>query len=197
VVGNNLSAGQQATEASDDVPVIRRAEPCSCRAPCRPISRQRNRLLTYQRDTSAFPSIACAGTGSDLPFGRGKWLGRNAGGLLDRLIGGWQIAGMGSLRSNYFALPTGIYPTGEKIEIYGYKYPIQDCTSGVCYPGYLWWNGYIPANRINSYDAQGRPNGIMGVPENYRPAGQPLIPGRSRRIATTRCTPITGATPSG
>jgi hypothetical protein len=89
---------------------------------------------------------------ADLPFGRGKWLGRNAGGLLDRLIGGWQIAGMGWLRSNYFALPTGIYPTGEKIEIYGYKYPIEDCTSGVCWPGYLWWNGYIPANRINSYD---------------------------------------------
>jgi hypothetical protein len=35
------------------------------------------------------------------------------------------------------------YLTGEKIEIYG-QVPIEDCTSGVCYPGYLWWNGYIP-----------------------------------------------------
>jgi hypothetical protein len=44
---------------------------------------------------------------------------------------------MGSLRSNYFTLPTGTYPTGTTVEIYGYKYPIQDCRSGACYPGYL------------------------------------------------------------
>ena len=60
--------------------------------------------------------------------------------------------------------------------MYGYQYPIEDCRSGICYPGYLFWNGYIPANRINSRDAQGRPNGIMGVPANYKPAGAPLIP---------------------
>ena len=104
-------------------------------------------------------------------------MGRNAGGVLDKFIGGWQIAGMGNLRSNYFALPTSIYPTGTPIEIYGYKYPIQDCTSGTCYPGYLWFNGYIPANRINSTDpATGKPNGIMGVPAEYKPAGQPGNP---------------------
>ncbi len=92
------------------------------------------------------------------------------------MIGGWQIAGLGSMASTFFALPTSIYPTGNKVEIYGYKYPIQDCTSGTCYPGYLWWNGYIPPNRINSTDpATGKPNGIMGVPADYKPAGQPFI----------------------
>ncbi|MEK7406397.1 MAG: hypothetical protein AAB225_14950, partial [Acidobacteriota bacterium] len=45
-----------------------------------------------------------------------------------------------------------------------------------CIPGYLYFNGYIPATRINSYDAQGRPNGLMGVPANYQPAHQPVIP---------------------
>jgi hypothetical protein len=40
-------------------------------------------------------------------------------------------------------------------------------------PGYLWWNGYIPALQMNSHYAQGRPNGVIGVPEGYRPAGQP------------------------
>jgi hypothetical protein len=114
---------------------------------------------------------------ADLPFGRGKFLGRNAGGVLDKFIGGWQIAGMGSLRSYYFALPTGTYPNGNKIELYGYKHPIEDCRSGVCYPGYLWWNGYIPANQINSHNpVTGRPNGVMGVPSNYRPAVEPLWP---------------------
>jgi len=57
-----------------------------------------------------------------------------------------------------------------------YQYPIQDCRSGACRPGYPWWNGYIPSNRINSYDAAGNPNGVMGVPAGYKPAAQPLIP---------------------
>jgi len=104
-------------------------------------------------------------------------LGRNTSGILDKVIGGWQVAGMGSLRSTYFTLPTTLYPTGTNVEMYGYKYPIEDCRSGACYPGYLWWNGYIPANQINSTDPRtGRPNGIMGVPSNYKPAAQPLIP---------------------
>jgi hypothetical protein len=113
---------------------------------------------------------------ADLPFGKGKPFLKNAGGVLDRIVGGWQVAGLGSLASTYFALPTGVYPTGNKVETYGYKYPIEDCTSGTCYPGYLWYNGYIPANRINSVDANGRPNGIMGVPADYKPSAAPLIP---------------------
>lgn len=113
----------------------------------------------------------------DLPIGKGKWLARNSSGLLDAVIGGWQLAGMGSLVSTFFTLSTNIYPTtGQNIEVYGYKYPIEDCRSGICYPGYLWWNGYIPANQINSYNAAGKPNGIMGVPAEYKPAGEPLIP---------------------
>jgi hypothetical protein len=88
-----------------------------------------------------------------------------------------QIAGTGHWRTNHWTLPTNIYPTsGNPIEIYGYKYPIEDCRSGVCFPGYLFWNGYIPANRINSVDASGRPNGVMGVPAEYKAAAQPVIP---------------------
>ena len=41
---------------------------------------------------------------------------------------------------------------------------------------YLWWNGYIPANLINSHDAQGNLNGYEGIPANYKPAVTPLIP---------------------
>ncbi|MEK7403839.1 MAG: carboxypeptidase-like regulatory domain-containing protein [Acidobacteriota bacterium] len=138
---------------------------------------ERNRFLNYQRDTSIPKHRVRWNWIVDLPFGKGKPVGRNAGGILDRIIGGWQVAGMGSLRSTYFSLPTGIYPNGNQIELYGYKYPIQDCTSGTCYPGYLWWNGYIAADKINSYDpVTGKPNGIMGVPESYKPAAEPLIP---------------------
>jgi hypothetical protein len=112
-----------------------------------------------------------------LPFGRGKKFGGGVNRGLDKLIGGWQIAGLGNIRTSYWTLPTNVYPVaGQDIEVYGYQYPIEDCRSGTCYPGYLWWNGYIPANRINSHDANGKPNGIMGVPSTYKPAATPLIP---------------------
>jgi hypothetical protein len=136
----------------------------------------RNRLLNYRRDTEIPKHRMHWNWIADLPFGRGKWIGKNAGGVLDRFIGGWQIAGFGTVRSNYFSLSTNNWGTIGNVEVYGTKYPIEDCRSGQCIPGYLWHNGYIPANRINSYDAQGRPNGVMGVPDSYRPASTPIIP---------------------
>ena len=137
---------------------------------------QLNRLYNYRRDTTIPKHRVRWNWLVDLPFGKGKLLGKNAPGALDKLIGGWQVAGMGSLWSSYFSLPTGIYPNGNPIEIYGYQYPIQDCRGGICRPGYLFWNGYINPNQINSVDASGKPNGVMGVPANYKPSGQPLNP---------------------
>ena len=146
----------------------------------------RMRFLNYRRESD--PPFSGNAVGApkhrvrwnfiaDLPFGRGKKFGDHARGALDKIIGGWQVSGTGFLVSRYWSLPTDVYPTtGNPIEIYGYKYPIEDCTAGICYPGYLWWNGYIPSNKINSHDASGKPNGIMGVPDNYKPAAQPLIP---------------------
>jgi hypothetical protein len=136
----------------------------------------RNRQLNYTLDSVEPQHSMRWNFAVDLPFGKGKKIAGNARGLVDKLIGGWQLAGLGSWYSTRWTLPTSIYPTGTPIETYGYKYPIQDCTSGACYPGYLWWNGYIPANRINSHDTNGKPNGIEGVPANYKPAGAPLIP---------------------
>ena len=144
----------------------------------------RNRLENYRRDTDVPKHRLRWNWIVDLPFGRGKKLFGNAGRFLDRIVGGWQLAGFGSMSSNYWALPTANWVFGN-VEIYGKKYPIEDCRSGRCYQGYLFYNGYIPANRINSYDAQGRPNGVMGVPANYTPAHQPLIP-----------TPAGGGSPS-
>ncbi|MEK7403659.1 MAG: carboxypeptidase regulatory-like domain-containing protein [Acidobacteriota bacterium] len=172
VVGNTLGAGGQEWSGTSVLPELNQFLPGAVPAGID----ERNRFLNYQRDTGIPKHRVRWNWIVDLPFGKGKWLGGNAGGVLDRFIGGWQVAGLGSLRSTYFSLPTGIYPTGNPIELYGYQYPIEDCRSGRCYPGYLWWNGYIPANQINSTDAQGRPNGVMGVPANYKPAGQPLIP---------------------
>ena len=152
----------------------------------------RNRFLNYQRMTDIPKHRLRWNWLVDLPFGKGKKLAGNANKVLDKFIGGWQLAGLGSLRSTWFSLPTGTFPNGNKIETYGYQYPIQDCRGGVCYPGYLWWNGYIPANRINSYDASGKPNGVMGVPSNYKPAVEPLIPWPAKPDSTNPLYPYYG-----
>jgi len=136
----------------------------------------RNRLLNYRRD-STFPKHRAHWNWIvDLPFGRGKKLAGNSRGLVNGLVGGWQLAGFGTVRTNYWDLPTNNWGSIGQVEIYGKQFPVQDCRSGRCIEGFLWYNGYIPAHRINSVDAQGRPNGVMGVPSNYQPAHQPVIP---------------------
>jgi hypothetical protein len=134
------------------------------------------RLLLYRRDQNVPQHEVRWNCIADLPFGKGKWLGGNSSGIVDKIIGGWQVSGLGRWRSRWFTLPTTNWPTGEAVKYYGEDVPIQDCRSGVCRPGYLAWNQYIPAHQINSTDAQGRPNGIMGVPSDYKASNAPLWP---------------------
>jgi hypothetical protein len=136
----------------------------------------RNKFLNYQRDIAIPKHRVRWNWLVDIPVGKGKPLLGNAGNVLNRIVGDWQVAGLGSLASTYLTLPNNLFPTSNKLEVYGYKYPIQDCTSGTCYPGYLWYNGYIPAYRINSVDANGKPNGYMGIPADYKPGVQPILP---------------------
>jgi hypothetical protein len=173
VLDNNLMAGGNGYQTTSVIPEVNQFLPGSVPTDLD----ARNKFLNYQRDIGVPKHRVRWNWLVDLPIGRGKPILNNAGRLLDRVVGGWQVAGLGSLASTYLTLPNNMFPTGEKLEIYGYKYPIQDCTSGVCYPGYLWYNGYIPAYRINSVDPKtGLPNGYMGIPANYKPALQPLLP---------------------
>lgn len=52
----------------------------------------------------------------ELPFGRGKKFGTGAGGVLNRIIGGWEISGILATYSNQFLTPlwTGPDPTGTR-----------------------------------------------------------------------------------
>jgi hypothetical protein len=98
-----------------------------------------------------------------------KWLS-NSGGLLNRIVGGWQLARYSSINSRYITLPIANWGSFGDVQIYGTKYPVQDCRSGTCIRGYLYYNGYIPANQINVS------NGVMGGPANYTPSNQPIYP---------------------
>ena len=151
------------------------------------------RLLLYERDTTVPQHEIRWNWIGDLPFGKGKAIGRNSNKFLNAVIGGWQISGLGRWKTNWFALPTSIWPTGVPVEYYGHKYPIEDCRSGVCRPGYLMWNGYIPAHQINSTDPKtGKPNGVMGVPSITSHPRSSVA--RSRHHEPQRATDPTSAT---
>jgi len=120
VVGNDLAAGGQSWSGTSVLPEINQFFPGQVPTDLD----QRNRLLNYQRDTSIRKHRVRWNWIVDLPFGKGKPVLGGAGPVLNRIVGGWQVAGLGSLSSTYFALPTG----------------------------------------------------IMGVPADYKPAGQPVNP---------------------
>lgn len=162
VTGNSNSAGTQNLIPLDTNLYLPGAVPTD--------PNQLNRFLNYQRDISVPKHHMQWNFMVDLPFGRGKLLGHNANRLVDSFIGGWQLSGIGSMVSNYNTLPTNNWANFSKLQIYGKGTPVQNCTSGTCIAGYLWYNAYIPANLIN------KPNGIMGVPSSYVPIETPLYP---------------------
>ena len=130
----------------------------------------RLRFYRYQRDPDITKHRIRWNYLYDLPFGRGKHFANNIGRGVDRLVGGWQIASSGTTFSRYWSLPTNNWGAVSDLQIYGTQYKISDCRQGTCFPGYLYYNGYIPANRINVA------NGVSGIPQNYTPASPPINP---------------------
>ncbi len=178
VLGNAMKTGSRGEVNNSTVP-----DPATFLAGTVPVDYdQMNRFWNYQRDTDVPKHRMRWNTVYELPLGKGKKFFPNAGGVLNRFAGGWQVSAYGSVQSRYWSLPTGNWDLSN-VEIYGLKYSIQDCrgtgtnaTVASCIPGYLYYNGYIPANQIGSYNKNGVPNGVMGVPSNYKPSNQPLYP---------------------
>lgn len=145
-----------------------------------------NRFLNYARDTGVPKHRVRWNWIYELPMGRGRLLARNAPRWLNAAIGGWTMTGSGTIVSSWFALDSTDWNITGKPELYGTRYKITDCTATPataasaaderCYAGYLYWNGYISRKLIDSYNANGIPNGIFGLPANYKPATAPLIP---------------------
>ena len=93
---------------------------------------------------------------------------------MNRIVGGWQLAAYSSISSRYITLPTTNWGSFGKVQIYGKQYPVQNCTSGTCYSGYLYYNGYIPPNQVNEVNAAGKCIGVCGLPSSYQPANTPI-----------------------
>jgi Carboxypeptidase regulatory-like domain len=111
----------------------------------------------------------------DLPFGRGKRFFGNVNRFLNEVIGGFQIAGTGSVVSQAFAAPTGDYGPVSPLKVYKHKYPIEDCRSGVCYKAYMWYNGYLaPTVTQGVAGSVCTKNCVTGLPASYVPAVTPI-----------------------
>ena len=153
---------------------------------------QLDRLLNYHIDSSIPKRRISWNWVVDVPVGKGKRMGNHMNRVVDTIAGGWQVSGYGTWNTTWFTLPSAQFPTGTPLQIYGKKYPVQDCRSGGCLSAFLYYNGYINPAQINSYDSNGKPSGIMGVPADYKPAFQNLIPFPASPIANDPNAPYYG-----
>jgi carboxypeptidase family protein len=121
----------------------------------------------------------------DLPFGRGKRFLGHANRFLDELVGGFQLAGDGSIISQDFQPTSSNWGQTNPLKTYKHKAKITDCRSGVCHESFLWFNGYIaPTANANSgfcnsnYGVGSAGNGnskcVYGLPGDYEPYSPPI-----------------------
>jgi len=145
-----------------------------------------NRFLNYTRD-SAVPKHRVRWNFSfDMPFGKKQHFGSNANKFLNALIGGWKMAGSGTIVSSWYALPANQWGEFGDIKVYGKTQRITDCRATPatatnqrderCFEGYLFFNGYISERFINSVNAAGLRNGVYGLPDDYKPVQKPVNP---------------------
>ncbi len=144
-----------------------------------------NRFENYGID-SAIPEHHIGFNGIvDLPVGRGKHFLGHVNRFVDELIGGYQIAGDGSIVSQYFQPSTSNWGATNPLHVYKKKYAVKDCSSGVCHSGYLWFNGYISPLVLNASK-----NGISGVPSSYLPYQSPINTNTTGANALTNNVPV-------
>jgi hypothetical protein len=111
----------------------------------------------------------------DLPFGRGKRFFGNVNRFVDEMIGGFQIAGTGSIVSQEFQPPTTHWGSVAPLKLYKHKHPIVDCRTGECYKAYLWYNGYLaPTVTTGIAGSDCTKNCVSGLPSDYVPTETPI-----------------------
>lgn len=132
-------------------------------------SREFNRWQNYRPDT-AIPLHRVSFNGLvDVPLGKGRRFLKSGNRVLDALVGGYQVAFVGTVVSQAFQVATGNYGAYNPIQLYKNSKPVTDCRSGVCRPSYMWFNGYLAPTVINATT-----RGVQGVPTDYQPYLTPI-----------------------
>jgi hypothetical protein len=109
----------------------------------------------------------------DLPVGHGRKFFGGSRRWLDEIIGGYQLAGAADIKSNLIQPNSGNWGATSKLKIYKHNAPIVNCTSGVCYKQYLWFNGYQSPLTVSGQNCTN--NCISGMPSDYTPVQSPMI----------------------
>jgi hypothetical protein len=105
----------------------------------------------------------------DLPFGTSKRFLGNSNHLVNELIGGFQLAGDGSIVSQDLQVSSNNWGPTSPLKTYKHNVKITDCSSGVCHEAFEWFNGYISPSTINAAT-----KGISGLPASYIPYETPI-----------------------
>ena len=127
-----------------------------------------NKWQNYKLDT-AIPLHRITFNGIvEIPVGKGKRFLGNSNKWVNALVGGYQLAFVGTMVSQAFQVNSINWGDSYPVQLYKDGLPITDCRSGVCRPGNLWFNGYIAPNLINT------PNGVQGIPDNYKAYSSPI-----------------------
>jgi hypothetical protein len=91
---------------------------------------------------------------------------------MDEVVGGWQLAGDGSIATQDFQPTATNWGPTSAIKMYKHGAKITDCRSGICYRSIEWFNGYI-APTVNS--AQNcTTNCVSGLPSGWAPYQEPM-----------------------
>lgn len=136
-----------------------------------------DRWEQWQRDGDVPPQHVGFNYIFDLPFGRGKKILGSSNRFLNQIVGGYQIAGDGFIRSQIFAVADSNWGPEHPIQIYKHNMPITDCRSGQCYKEYQWFNGYIAPTANANLGCTSKC--VYGLPSNYQPYEEPIdtVPG--------------------
>lgn len=98
--------------------------------------------------------------------------------VVNELLGGFEIAGSGSIVSQAFTINSGNWGPTNPLKVYKHSVPITDCRSGTCYKSYEWFNGYIPPTEIAGNPCAGSSTKVVsGLPADYQPYQSPIDTG--------------------
>jgi hypothetical protein len=124
---------------------------------------------------SAIPKLHITFNGVvELPVGKGKRFFSNANRFVNELIGGFQIAGDGSVISQRFQPAAGNWGPTNPLKVYKHNVPITDCRSGVCYKSYQWFNGYLAPTVISGNACATTSATVGGLATDYAPYQSPI-----------------------
>jgi hypothetical protein len=110
----------------------------------------------------------------DLPFGRGKRYLGTVNRLVDALVGGFQIAGSGSIVSQRFQVTATNWGPTNPLKVYKHRVPVTDCRSGVCNKAFQWFNGYLAPTVVSGNPCATTGTVVSGLPAEWAPYQSPI-----------------------